>query len=138
MLFRGQQEDNPDLYRVPTETVAQFLNEHADITTNDPQTVTPIPVDSLLEVDFTGCHCVLIRRDVLAAMEPPWFSGHPGQEDKYFYLKAKEAGWTTYIDLSTLVGHVTDSRIIGAYEFMAHLLYENMLEEYNVERTENT
>ena len=138
MLFRGQQKDNPELYRVPTETVAQFINEHMDITTNDPQTVTPVPENSLFEVDFTGCHCVLIHRNVLDTMEPPWFSGHPGQEDKYFYLKAQDLGWKTYIDLSTLVGHVLDARIIGAYDFLAHLLYENMLEEYHYDRDEDS
>ena len=101
---------------------------------HDPQTVTPIPDDSLFEVDFTGCHCVLIHRNVLETMDPPWFNGHPGREDKYFYLKAQGLGWKTYIDLSTLVGHVLDARIIGAYDFLAHLLYENMLEEYHYDR----
>jgi hypothetical protein len=137
MLFRGQQEENPDLYRIPTEVVAQFLNEHADITTNDPQAIEPVPEGSLFEVDFTGCHCVLIKREVLEAMEPPWFSGHPGQEDKYFYLKAQGLGWKTSIDLSILVGHVLDARIIGAYDFMAHYMYENVLEEYGVDRAES-
>lgn len=137
MLFKGQSEDNPEMYRIPTEVVANFVNTHMDITTNDPQTVTPIPADSLFEVDFTGCHCVLIKREVLAEMEPPWFHGRPGQEDKYFYLKAKEMGWPVYVDLSTLVGHAIDVRVIGAYDFLAHLLYENLLEEYDVERTED-
>ena len=136
MLFKDRCEEESEFYRIPIEVVAQFLNEYADITTNAPQAITPVPEGSLFEVDFTGCHCVLIQRSVLEAIEPPWFSGVPGQEDKHFYLKAQNAGWCTFVDLSTLVGHVMDARIIGAYDFMAHYMYENMLEEYNVRGTQ--
>ena len=89
------------------------------------------------EVRSEGWHPVhppSTRLYPLETMDPPWFSGHPGQEDKYFYLKAQGLDWKTYVDLSTLVGHVLDARIIGAYDFLAHLLYENMLEEYHYDR----
>lgn len=137
MVFRGQREPGSDYYRIPVQEISQFLNEHADIRTNKPQVVNPVPEDALFECDFIGCHCSLLRRDVLERMEPPWFNGLPGQEDKYFYLKAAGLGYRTCVDLSTVVGHTVGERIIGVYDFMAHLLYESILEEYdNGGRTE--
>lgn len=132
MVFKGQREPDSDYYKMSVDEVYNFLHTYADVETNNPQCIEPVPVDSLFECDFTGCHCVLIKREVLEALEPPWFSGRPGQEDKYFYLKAKEAGFSTFVDFSTFVGHVTGARIIGVYDYMAHYLYQSLLEGIDV------
>ena len=132
MVFRGQKDDDPEFYHIAVDEVYNYLREHADVETNSPQIIDPVPPGSLFECDFTGCHCVLIKREVLEALEPPWFSGRPGQEDKYFYLKAAAAGYKTFVDFSTFVGHVTDTRIIGVYDMMAHYLYQSLLEGVDV------
>jgi len=127
MVFKGQKEPGSEEYRIPVDEVYNYLRVNADVETNDPQAIEPVPVDSLFECDFTGCHCLLIKREVLEALKPPWFSGRPGQEDRYFCFKAKEAGFPVYVDFSTLAGHATGARIIGAYDFMAHYLYQSLL-----------
>ena len=127
MVMQGQKEPGSDDYHVPVDEIYNYLREHADVETNEPQVINPVPPDSLFECDFTGCHCLLIKREVLEAMEPPWFQGLPGREDKYFCLKAKAAGFPVYIDFSTIAGHATGERIIGVYDYMAHYLYQSLL-----------
>ena len=120
MALKGPPNPDTGKYRVQASEVYAWIAKNMDAMTNAPQMLEDTPQDSLLEVGFTGCHCLLIRRDVLEGMEPPWFKGYdPGGEDKYFCLKAAEAGITTYMDLSVLVGHATTDRIIGAFDFMS-------------------
>jgi hypothetical protein len=132
MAFLGEKEDQPGAYHVLVDEVYEFLRAHANYETNDPQAIDPIPEGSLQPVDITGCHCLLIKREVLEALEPPWFNGRPGQEDMYFCRKAKEADYPLYVDFSTLAGHATGERIIGAYDYMAHYLYQSLLEGIDV------
>ena len=107
-------------YRIQSPEVYEWIAQNLDAMTNDPQMMPDTPQDSLLETGFTGCHCLLIRRDVLEEMEQPWFKGYdPGGEDQYFCLKAAGMGVATYVDLSVLVGHTTTDRTIGAFDFMA-------------------
>lgn len=128
MLFRDRKEPDSEFYRIPVNEVYMYLREYADVETNEPQAIDPVPPGSLFEVDFTGCHCLLIKREVLLAIEPPWFYGRPGQEDRYFCFKAHDAGYPIHVDLSTLAGHSASERVIGAYDFMSHFLYQNALE----------
>lgn len=127
MVFKGQKEPDSYSYLTSVDEVYNYLHEHADVETNDPQIVDPVPAGSLYECDITGCHCVLIKRAVLEALEPPWFNGAPGREDMYFYRKAKEAGYKIHVDFSTFVGHATGARILGVYDYMAHYLYQSLL-----------
>ena len=108
-------------YRVQTSEIYRFIGEHYDYTSNEPQMLgEPVPHDSLLLTGFTGCHCLLIKREVVAQMESPWFQGFgPGGEDQYFCEKAAALGIPTHVDLSVLVGHASTDRIIGAFDFMA-------------------
>jgi hypothetical protein len=129
MVFKGQNENDPEFYHISIDETYNYLRDHANVETNEPQVIDPIPEGSLYgPVDFTGCHCLLIKREVLEAMEPPWFSGQPGQEDRYFCFKAKEAGFPVYVDFSTIAGHATGERLIGVYDYMAHYLYQGVLE----------
>jgi hypothetical protein len=119
MALRGQNEEGA--YRVQTAEVYSFIGRYFDFKINAPQMLVKPPEDSLLEVGFTGCHCLLIRRDVLEQMTEPWFEGYnPGGEDQYFCEKAlSELGVKTYVDMSVLVGHAATDRIIGAFDFMS-------------------
>jgi hypothetical protein len=120
MALKGPHPTVEGQYRVQAPEVYGWIAKYLDATTNEPQILPDAPQDSLLEVGFTGCHCLLIRRDVLEEMEPPWFQGYdPGGEDQYFCEKAFAAGVPTYVDLSVLVGHATTDRTIGALDFMA-------------------
>jgi len=119
MALKGKDEATGK-YRIQSSEVYAWIAEHMDATTNEPQILEDVPQDSLLEVGFTGCHCLLVRRDVLADMEPPWFQGYqPGGEDQWFCERAFAMGIPTYVDLTVIVGHAATDRIIGAFDFMA-------------------
>jgi len=129
---------NPDTgkYRIQAPEVYQFAAEHYDCTSNRPQILEPPPQGSLLETGFTGCHCLLIRRDVIEGMEPPWFEGYnPGGEDQYFCEKAGALGIPTYVDLSVFVGHATTDRTIGLFDFMSG--HRFLSEKAEFEKQEN-
>jgi len=132
MAFKGEKPDQPGAYMVLIDEVYNYLREHANVETNDPQVIDPVPEGSLVDVDITGCHCLLIKREVLEAMEPPWFSGRPGQEDMYFCRKAAGLGYPVRVDFSTFVGHATGSRLLGVHDYMAHYLYRSLLEGIDV------
>lgn len=120
MALKGPPDPITGQYRIQAAEIYAWIAAHFDAMSNAPQVLEDTPADSLLETTFTGCHCLLIRRDVLEAMEPPWFQGYnPGGEDQYFCEKAAESGLVTYVDLSVLVGHATMDRTIGAFDFMA-------------------
>lgn len=123
MVYAGRNPEDTS-WRVPIDAVYNFLKMHADCRTNEPQLINPIPGDSLLEVNFTGCHCLLVRRCVLEKMQPPWFSGMPGTEDRYFHLKAALLGYQPYVDMSTFVGHAVGSKLIGVRDFLANYVFE--------------
>ena len=129
MALMGQREDGA--YQIQASEVYEFIGQHHDYRSNRPQLLAVPPPGSLLETGFTGCHCLLIRRDVLEAMESPWFQGYnPGGEDQYFCEKAKsDLDIKTYVDMSVLAGHATTDRIIGAFDFMAGFRYMRDLED---------
>lgn len=132
--FRGKADDGSDAYRVATQDIFRFIGEHYDYESNRPQILDPAPADSLYPVDFTGCHCLLVKREVMETMEPPWFAGRLGLEDRHFCLSAAAHGFGVYVDLSVLAGHTTE-RCLGAFDFMAGYWFTSQLEEKrNAER----
>ena len=72
--------------------------------------------DGLLEVDATGCHCLLVHRSVFEELRSehpyPWFretvlaSGITAGEDITFCLAARDAGFPIWIDTRLEAGHV--------------------------------
>lgn len=80
--------------------------------------------DDLEEIDGTGMHFCMIRRDVLEAIPFPWFTttSANGGEDFDFCRKVQRAGFKMYVDYSVFTGHVAGPGIeIGVNEFlMAH------------------
>ena len=118
-------------YRNQGPEIYEFIGRHHDYLSNEPQMLETPPEDSLLETGFTGCHCLLVKREVIELMPQPWFEGYePGGEDQYFCEKAlAELGIKTFIDMSVIVGHASTDRIIGAFDFMTALRFYNELEK---------
>ena len=72
----------------------------------------PIPLseaasEGLVEIQAGGCAGMLIRRDVIEAIEPPWFEYTDRSEDIVFCEKAKAAGFKLHADLGCVLGHIT-------------------------------
>lgn len=62
---------------------------------------------SIVEVDAIGCGCLLIRRDVLERIKPPWFKFFLNYgEDIYFCEKAKSHGLLIFVDIRVHVDHL--------------------------------
>lgn len=128
MVMRGEVGDGGHFSRAAE--VYLFAAKHFDCGTNEPQLADPIPDDALFEVDYTGCHCLLTKREVYENTPAPWFSDVPGREDRFFMLKAQEHNYQAYVDFSTMVGHGAGAeRSLGMLDFMAHFRYANDIEE---------
>lgn len=63
--------------------------------------------DGLVEVRSGGCAGMLIKREVLLALEEPWFEYADRSEDVIFCEKAREAGFPLYVDFDARLGHIT-------------------------------
>jgi hypothetical protein len=123
------QDTDADLvgYRVNWEETRSWLLAHAELQTNAAVVLAERPDDALVEVDFTGMHCTLIRRDVLERLQPgPWFERvHPiggargAGEDYDFCRKARAAGFPIGVDRSVQAGHLAGERSIGGLAFLA-------------------
>lgn len=71
------------------------------------------PPNSRIEVDMCGAGCLLIRRDVLEKVPPPWFNWQLDKEgtdklseDFAFCMKAKAHGFTVHVDTSIVCRHI--------------------------------
>ena len=73
--------------------------------------------------------CALIKTEVFKRMEIPWFNHLPNvvSEDVYFYQKAKELGYQTYLDTQCLCDHFGGSIGVGTY--VAYQNYLSRMEE---------
>jgi len=134
MLYRDRQnrteEAMEDAYSACAPEMFQWIGDHYDCETNEPQLLAEPPVGSLFQVEFTGCHCMLIDRRVFETIPKPWFWGAPGTEDKWFCLRCQEYGVGVYVDLSVLVGHTAKEKPIGALDFVAHSFFRSNLEAF--------
>lgn len=125
-IYAGRREGDPEGYYVirVAETRA-WLTAHPEMAVNQATVMEPRPDDALAPVDFTGAHCLLVRRDVLEAVGSPWFErllpegGHGTGADRDFCEKARRAGFPLYVDRSVLAGHMVGERCIGALDFLA-------------------
>lgn len=82
--------------------------------------LTKLPKEGLLNVQAIGTSGMLIRREVLEALEDPWFSyGMSGtmnaSEDINFCEKVRAAGFEIYVDLAAQLGHLSSSSIWPAW-----------------------
>lgn len=98
----------------PLPTVMQ-LNEDGTTYQNVPLTeyYEKIRDDGLLQVEGAGTGCILVRRDVLENMQPPWFKFLYDEygllklgEDFYFSRKVMEnSDYDMYVDTTQVCGH---------------------------------
>ena len=79
--------------------------------------------EDLVEVDATGCGCVLYDTRVFLTIEPPWFemptnpkTGMQIGEDIYFCKKIKDAGFPIFVDAGIEVGHMS-TQVVGMGTF---------------------
>lgn len=74
--------------------------------------ISPLPANELVKVDATGTGCIMIRRDVFARMEKPYFEYLMDDEglsqlgnDFYFCMKAKKAGISVHVHTGYVTAH---------------------------------
>jgi hypothetical protein len=63
----------------------------------------------LIRIHSCGAAGMLIRREVIEALEDPWFDG--SQEDLYFCDRAREAGFDLHLDLDNPLGHAAMTHV---------------------------
>lgn len=95
-------------------TTARLIKKWKSIDPEDypgNEIVLPEAEDDLLEVDGTGAHFILIKREVIEAIPYPWFrfTTRAAGEDFYFCRQVKKAGYKIYADLSVYTGHYVGS-----------------------------
>lgn len=120
-VFRGKREGFPGAFQTRMKEVHEFVQRHPELLTSRAVVLNPRPDDALLEVDRTGCHCVLIKRAVLEAIPPPWFVCDPithAKEDFYFYEQIKAAGYPVYVDMSCMAAHLYGDRPLAALDHL--------------------
>lgn len=120
-VYRGKKEDTPGAFLVRMQEVHEYVDKHRELMSSKPVVLEPRPPDALYEVDRTGCHCVLIRRDVLETVPAPWFVADAtgrNREDFYFYEQAQKAGYRVYVDLSCMAAHLYGDRPLAAMDHM--------------------
>lgn len=120
-VYRDRRDENSDAFQVRNQEVKQFLKEHQALLTSKSAVLEPRPTDALFEVDRTGCHCVLIHRDVVAAIPAPWFVRdelYNAKEDFYFYEQTQKAGFPIYVDFSCMAGHLYGDRSLAALDYI--------------------
>lgn len=135
-VYRDENPETPGQFRVRMDEVHSWINRHRELMTSKPVVLEPRPPDSLIEVDRTGCHCVLIRRDVFEAIPEPWFVAEVmkrNREDFYFFEQAQKVGYRVYVDLGCMTSHLYGDRPLAA---MDHMVW-NASSEY-VDATQET
>lgn len=79
--------------------------------------------DDIFEIDACGGHFVMVRRDVLEKVDPPWFQYTilGAGEDFAFCRNVKKAGFQLYADLSVFVGHIAGPGVnLGLRQFLMY------------------
>lgn len=123
-VYRGRQDTDREAFRVRIAEVKQFVSQHQALLSSKPIVLQLRPDDALYEVDRTGCHCVLIRRDVLEAIPAPWFvrdEVHNAKEDFYFYEQVQKAGFPIFVDFSCMSAHLYGDRSLAALD---HIVWD--------------
>ncbi len=69
----------------------------------------------LIEVPSVGAGGTLYRRHVFERVADPWFEGVIGKEDTTFAQKARAAGFTLHVDLTTPAWHQTPVLVSPVY-----------------------
>jgi len=105
------------------DPIAQFLLKHTEELKKTEAVVIPSKKEDLIECDGVGGGCLLVHRQVLDAIEPPWFEYNPGTfvgEDFYFCRKVQAAGFKIFVDPGVICGHKMKG-FIGPEHFLNFL-----------------
>ena len=104
--------------------IGDFLLKHSETLKKSPEAIVlPSTKEDLLECDGVGGGCLLVHRQVLDAIEPPWFEYNKGTfvgEDFYFCRKVQAAGFKIFVDPGVICGHKMKG-FIGAEHFLNFL-----------------
>lgn len=121
-VYRDAQPERPGSWRIRVEAIDAWLARYPAMVRSAACILEPRPEDALEPVDRTGCHCLLVRRDVLESVPAPWFVGDPLQghnkEDMYFCEQVQRAGWPIYVDKSCMTGHLYGDRPLAALDYV--------------------
>lgn len=110
--YLGMDEGGKHIYKFVdiTKMIIRKARRHVtDLNALRNDVVFPAEEGDLIAIDGCGMHFTLIRRDVIEAMQPPYFAFQYnvfGGEDFYFCRKAKELGFDIFIDISVHTGHI--------------------------------
>ena len=80
------------------------------------------PTGELIDVDATGCACLLVKTEVFNKIKQPWFDFSVYKEteckgeDVLFCEKVRAAGYKIYVDTGLECGHISD-RVIGSNDW---------------------
>jgi hypothetical protein len=74
------------------------------------------PGEGLVEALAGGTAGMLIERQVIEAIEPPWFEHTERSEDIVFCEKAMEAGYVLHTDLGARLAHITTASVFPHYD----------------------
>lgn len=75
--------------------------------------ILPLPFQvGVWEIDECGTGCMMIKREVIEAIEPPRFRGMGDVgTDLAFCRRVREAGFPIYVDLRVQLGHLVDYQV---------------------------
>lgn len=112
-VYAGARPDvGPDFCDIQHAETRAWLLAHPDLCTSGPAILDPAPADSLRAVAFTGFHCMLVARAVIARIPEPRFERRINRPDSPatgcdtdFCGKARAAGFPVYVDRSVIAGH---------------------------------
>jgi hypothetical protein len=95
------------------EETLSFLTEYSSLGSYEECAYLEAPDDvALMKIGGAGAGCLLVHREILEKMTPPYFSFERGcSEDYYFCLKTSELDYPLYADLSIQCGHYMISAV---------------------------
>ncbi len=144
LIFTKQNPALPHIWQIHNGKHAQMADEtrdwfmeRIDSILPGPQVLNPKPSDALTPVSFTSTSCCLIHRSVFedTAHYGDWWEldtlGEPGGEDRRFYGRAREEGYTPYVDRSCVAGHIgaTPTGVMDFILWQNHPLFNQTCEE---------
>jgi len=122
----SQRLDDGRFY-VPIGEIRAWLHEHEALCRAAAAVLPEAPAESLAPAYLTGFHCLLVRREAFADLEPPYYRPYEQNDpvglksDRTFCESLQAAGHTVYVDRSVVAGHIVGGEAaIGAFDFMAY------------------
>ena len=128
--FYGEQNDD-GYYEVNLQTAMNWLASHPQLLTKS-AAIIPKSNEALMQSPFVGMHATLIKREVIEAMEPPYFVMKREEkvgEDVFFCLQAAKLGYKSYVDMSVVAGHQSLHEFAGL-DFQAWALWMQQQKKY--------